>query len=92
MSLAPEVKGRHMEALFVQLEQDPEEEISVHDGEEWPCKQTRNKSDVLLAVFSVDESSIKVRDNGQILGTIWVILDNGEDCIVDYSTALDQYM
>ena len=35
MSLAPEVKGRHMEALFVQLEQDPEEEISVHDGEEF---------------------------------------------------------
>jgi transcriptional regulator with XRE-family HTH domain len=35
MSLAPEVKGRHMEALFVQLEEDPEEEISVHDGEEF---------------------------------------------------------
>jgi transcriptional regulator with XRE-family HTH domain len=35
MSLAPEVRGRHMEALFVQLEQDPEEEISVHDGEEF---------------------------------------------------------
>jgi quercetin dioxygenase-like cupin family protein len=35
MSLAPEVKGRHMEALFVQLELDPEEEISVHDGEEF---------------------------------------------------------
>jgi transcriptional regulator with XRE-family HTH domain len=35
MSLAPEVKGRHMEALFVQLEVDPEEEISVHEGEEF---------------------------------------------------------
>jgi len=35
MSLAPEVKGRHMEALIVQLEQDPEEEISVHEGEEF---------------------------------------------------------
>ena len=35
MSLAPEVKGRHMEALFVQLEEDPEEEISVHEGEEF---------------------------------------------------------
>ena len=35
MSMAPEVKGRHMEALLVQLEEDPEEEISVHDGEEF---------------------------------------------------------
>jgi quercetin dioxygenase-like cupin family protein len=35
MSLAPEVKGRHMEALLVALEEDPEEEISVHEGEEF---------------------------------------------------------
>ena len=34
-SLAPDVKGRHMEALMVQLEEDPEREISVHDGEEF---------------------------------------------------------
>jgi len=34
-SLAPEVKGRHMEALIVQLEENPEEEISVHEGEEF---------------------------------------------------------
>lgn len=34
-ALAPEVKGRHMEALIVQLEENPEEEISVHEGEEF---------------------------------------------------------
>ena len=34
-SLAPDVKGRHMEALIVQLEEDPEKEISVHAGEEF---------------------------------------------------------
>jgi len=34
-SLAPEVKGRHMEALLVQLEENPEEELSVHEGEEF---------------------------------------------------------
>ncbi len=34
-TLAPEVKGRHMEALVVQLEENPDEEISVHDGEEF---------------------------------------------------------
>ena len=35
MSLAPEVKGRHMEALLVELEAVPEEERSVHAGEEF---------------------------------------------------------
>ena len=34
-SLAPEVKGRHMEALIVQLEENPDEEASVHEGEEF---------------------------------------------------------
>jgi len=34
-SLAPDVKGRHMEALIVQLEEDPEKEVSVHEGEEF---------------------------------------------------------
>ena len=33
--LAPEVKGRHMEALIVHLEENPDEEFSVHDGEEF---------------------------------------------------------
>ena len=35
MSLAPEVKGRHMEALMVELEEVPMEETSVHAGEEF---------------------------------------------------------
>ncbi len=34
-SLAPEVKGRHMEALLVQLEENPDKEVSVHEGEEF---------------------------------------------------------
>jgi len=34
-SLAPEVQGRHMEALIVTLEENPEQELSVHDGEEF---------------------------------------------------------
>lgn len=34
-SLAPDVKGRHMEAFLVQLLPASEKEISVHDGEEF---------------------------------------------------------
>ncbi len=35
MSLAPEVQGRHMEALIVQLEKMENKEISIHSGEEF---------------------------------------------------------
>jgi len=34
-SLAPDVKGRHMEALLVQLSEVHEKEISIHEGEEF---------------------------------------------------------
>lgn len=34
-SLAPEVQGRHMEAMMVQLEEKPDVELSVHEGEEF---------------------------------------------------------
>ncbi len=34
-SLAPEVQGRHMEALMVILEENPEKEMSIHEGEEF---------------------------------------------------------
>ena len=34
-SLAPDVKGRHMEAFLVQLEEDPDKETSLHEGEEF---------------------------------------------------------
>jgi transcriptional regulator with XRE-family HTH domain len=35
MSLAPEVQGRHMEALVVHLESNPDQSRSVHEGEEF---------------------------------------------------------
>ncbi|CAN2039779.1 HTH domain-containing protein, Cro/C1-type [Candidatus Magnetomoraceae bacterium gMMP-15] len=34
-SLAPEVKGRHMEAMIVQLEENPDNDLSIHNGEEF---------------------------------------------------------
>jgi transcriptional regulator with XRE-family HTH domain len=34
-SLAPDVQGRHMEAFLVLLEEDPDKEISLHEGEEF---------------------------------------------------------
>ncbi|HMB30666.1 MAG TPA: XRE family transcriptional regulator [Desulfohalobiaceae bacterium] len=35
LSLCPEVRGRHMQPLIVELEERPDEELSVHEGEEF---------------------------------------------------------
>ncbi len=35
LSLAPQVKGRHMEALLVRLKEVPDQDLSQHDGEEF---------------------------------------------------------
>jgi transcriptional regulator with XRE-family HTH domain len=35
MSLAPQVQGRHMEAMLVQLKAVPDQNLSQHDGEEF---------------------------------------------------------
>ncbi len=35
MSLAPDVKGKHMEPLIVHLRENPDEETSIHEGEEF---------------------------------------------------------
>ncbi len=35
VSLAPDVKGKHMEPLIVQLKENPDEETSIHEGEEF---------------------------------------------------------
>lgn len=35
MSLAPEVEGRHMEALIIKLERSEDKDMSVHNGEEF---------------------------------------------------------
>jgi len=35
MSLAPDVKGRNMEALIVKLKENPDEDVSIHEGEEF---------------------------------------------------------
>jgi len=34
-SMAPEVRGRHMEALMVTLSENPDGEMSVHEGDEF---------------------------------------------------------
>ncbi|MFH2012054.1 MAG: XRE family transcriptional regulator [Pseudomonadota bacterium] len=57
MSLASDVKGRHMESFIVKLESDsPEQELSAHDGEEF--------------IFVIDgEMKVRLGEKVEILST-----------------------
>jgi transcriptional regulator with XRE-family HTH domain len=66
MSLAPEVDGRHMEALMVELEPSVDDTASVHDGEEF-IYVLKGKVSLKLGEESV---SLEPGDSAYYLSTI----------------------
>lgn len=65
-SLAPEVKGRHMEALIVQLEENPDDEMSVHEGEEFIYVL----DGVVVIIIGEDKFDLEPGDSIYYLSTI----------------------
>ena len=65
-SLAPEVKGRHMEALIVQLEENPDDEMSVHEGEEFIYVL----DGVVVMIIGEDKFELEPGDSIYYLSTI----------------------
>lgn len=65
-SLAPEVKGRHMEALIVQLEENPDDEMSVHEGEEFIYVL----EGVVVIIIGEDKFDLEPGDSIYYLSTI----------------------
>ena len=65
-SLAPEVKGRHMEALIVQLEENPDDEMSVHEGEEFIYVL----DGVVVIIIGEDKFELEPGDSIYYLSTI----------------------
>lgn len=74
-SLAPEVKGRHMEALIVQLEKNIDKEMSVHDGEEFIYVM---EGEVVLKIGE-EEFSLEPGDSVYYLSTIPHMIAAKED-------------
>lgn len=64
-NLAPEVQGRHMEALVVKLEENPDREMSVHDGEEFIYVL----EGMVTAVIDNDEFELEPGDSVYYLST-----------------------
>lgn len=61
--------------------------VSLHDGGEYTVKRSRKLSEVVGAMFTVDEESLEIRDSeGGLIGTVWFVYGNdGFDAINDYT-------
>ena len=60
--------------------------VSVFDSEEWSTRYSYNKSEIIQDIFGVEEAllSFHTHDRKEI-GQVFLLLDNGEDVIVDYT-------
>lgn len=62
--------------------------ISVHDGEEWACKKSYDKAEIVACVLSVEECTLRVRDgqNDEFKGSFVLVCNgNADDAIANYS-------
>ncbi len=78
--LAPEVKGRNMEPLIVQLQETPEKEISRHDGEEFVYVL----SGTVLLEVGEDRYELEPGDSAYYLSSIphWIAAKSGQATIL----------
>ncbi len=60
--------------------------ISVNDGVEFVVSMSRNKKDILAAMYSTGEDYITPYKDGKRIGFFWLIYGNNPDeVIADYS-------
>lgn len=61
--------------------------VSLWDGGEYTVKRSRKLSEVVGAMFTVDEESLEIRNvEGGLIGTVWMVYGNdGFDAINDYT-------
>lgn len=60
--------------------------VSVYDGGEWALKRSIKREEILDALASTDEDTLRFSDAlNKTVGRMWLIYGNGEDLISDYS-------
>lgn len=60
--------------------------ISVDDGGEVVIKRSRNKAEIVAAMFSTDSDTLTIRKaDGTRVGAIFLVYGNGADVISDYT-------
>ena len=61
--------------------------VSLWDGGEYAVKRSRKLSEIVDAMFAVDEESLEIRDTeGGMIGTVWMVYGNdGFDALSDYT-------
>lgn len=65
--------------------------ISVHDGEAWSLKKCTDKATIwenLAQTESGDSLRFRLIATGEVIGTVWLIYENGVDVIADHSESV----
>lgn len=64
--------------------------VSVHDGEEWTLKRSRDAKAIREALATTGADNVTLRNSdGAAVGTVLLIWGNGEDVISDLSAPDD---
>ena len=66
--------------------------VSVCDGEEWTLKQSDSLTAIKDALGSTGDDTLRVRKckGGDVVGSFWLIWDNGDDYPISDYTANDE--
>lgn len=73
--------------------------ISIFEGEDYSIRRSKNKADILEAMFSTDEDRIDLYKKDALDGTVkrhgWIMMiygNDGYDVVNDYTTNLEELM
>lgn len=66
--------------------------ISVHDGEEFPLRNSTNKAAILEAMFSTDADGLHFSREGKPSAWVLLIYGNGPDLISDSTTKNTEFL
>lgn len=60
--------------------------ISVYDGEEWACRRSADRAELLDAMGNTDQDELRIRDGDHRLGWFCLVYGNGPgETICDYT-------
>lgn len=62
--------------------------VSVNDGEEWTVKKSTNRDEILAALATTGEDSIRIRNaEGEKIGTLYLVYQDGpgDELIADFT-------
>lgn len=59
--------------------------VTIFDGEEYMLHKSKERTSILRTMRGTDMDTLTFYDNGERVGSVWLIYGNGCDLICDYT-------